>query len=88
MSVAQTMRDKLEAAFAPQSLEIVNQSAAHAGHSGDDGSGETHFFIRITSDRFRGLSRIQSQRLVHGALADELAGPVHALALRISAPDV
>jgi BolA protein len=90
MSVAARMREKLTSAFAPVSLEIEDQSARHAGHAGavraDGSRGETHFHIRMVSAHFEGLSRVERQRRVHAALEDELAGPVHALSLTLSAP--
>ena len=73
----------------PVELEIVNESAAHRGHSAyKDASkiGESHFFIRIVSPKFVGLSTLAQHRLVYEALSEELAGPVHALALETQAP--
>jgi BolA protein len=90
MSVSARMREKLTAAFAPEALEIEDQSARHSGHAGatrSDGSqGETHFHVRLVSSAFEGLSRVERQRRVHAALKDELAGPVHALSLTLLAP--
>jgi BolA family transcriptional regulator, general stress-responsive regulator len=85
--VAARMRSKLEAALMPSLLEIDDDSAKHAGHAGARPGGESHFSVRIVSAVFAGKSRVDRQRLVHGVLADELAGPVHALALRLKAPD-
>ena len=90
MRVADSMRQKLTAAFAPQSLDVVDESHRHAGHAGatrDDGSqGETHFHIRLVSASFEDVSRVERQRRVHAALKDELAGPVHALSLTLLTP--
>ena len=86
-SVAERIRRKLTLALSPQSLEIVDESARHAGHAGSRPGGETHFRVEIVAAAFEGLSRIDRQRLVHGALAEELAGPVHALGLTTLAPD-
>ena len=90
MRVAAAIRDKLTAAFAPVALEVRDESARHAGHSGatrDDGSrGETHFHVRIVSAAFEQVSRVERQRLVYAALKDELAGPVHALSLSALTP--
>jgi BolA family transcriptional regulator, general stress-responsive regulator len=91
------MRAKLEAAFAPSRLDIIDDSARHAGHAGARahaaknggsaiGSGETHFEIVIESASFSGLNRVARQRLVYDVLAAELAGPVHALSLQANAP--
>ena len=85
-SVAQRMRAKLETALAPALLEIADDSAKHAGHAGAREGGESHFSMAIVSASFAGKSRVDRQRLVHALLADELAGPVHALALKLRAP--
>jgi BolA protein len=90
MQVADSIRRKLTAAFAPQDLEVVDESGCHAGHGGatrDDGSqGETHFHVRLVSEAFDGVSRVERQRRVYAALADEMKGPVHALSLTLLAP--
>jgi BolA protein len=90
MRVSDSIRLKLTAAFAPQSLEVVDESHRHAGHAGatrDDGSqGETHFHVRMVSAAFDGVSRVERQRRVYAALADELKGPVHALSLSALTP--
>jgi BolA protein len=90
MTVAETMRDKLTAAFAPTLLDVADESARHAGHGGatrSDGSvGETHFHVRLVSAAFEGVSRVERQRRVHAALAEELRGPVHALSLALLTP--
>ena len=90
MRVTDHIRQKLTAAFTPQSLEVVDESHRHAGHAGatrDDGSqGETHFHVRLVSAAFEGVSRVERQRRVYAALSDELKGPVHALSLTLLAP--
>lgn len=95
MSVEETIRVKLTAAFQPVSLTIENDSARHAGHAhlthhlarGPGAvTGETHFNVTIVADAFKGLSRVAAQRLVYAALKDELAGPVHALSVKASGP--
>ncbi|MCA3692864.1 MAG: BolA family transcriptional regulator [Aquidulcibacter sp.] len=91
------MRKKLTEAFAPLVLEILDESASHAGHAGAavhaakqggsaTGTGETHFHVTIVSAAFTGLNRVERQRAVYQVLAEELAGPVHALALKANAP--
>ncbi|WP_200922084.1 BolA family protein [Novosphingobium sp. Leaf2] len=80
------MRQLLTAAFAPTSLDVINDSATHRGHSGDDGSGESHFTIVIESDRFAGMARLQRQRHVNAALGDIPGKRVHALAIKARAP--
>jgi BolA protein len=86
MNVQATIRNKLKAAFSPAELEIINESHLHSGHLGSPGTGESHFRVRIVSEAFRGLSRVECHRKVNDVLAEELAGPVHALALATSAP--
>lgn len=87
MSVAQTIEQKLRAAFAPSELSVEDESAKHAGHSGARPEGETHFRVRIVSDAFAGLSRVERQRRVYAALESEMKTRVHALALVTLAPD-
>lgn len=94
MSIQQSIEDKLTQAFAPQRLVIMNESAQHAGHhhvdsdhhSEFDGTGETHFRVRIVSEAFAGMSRIERHRAVNDLLADELKAGVHALAIEPAAP--
>ncbi|MGB7409446.1 MAG: BolA family protein [Pontixanthobacter sp.] len=85
MSIAEEMETLLRGAFAPTRLEIVNDSASHSGHSGDDGSGESHFTILIESAHFDGVTRLNRQRMVNGALGDIPGDRVHALAIKASA---
>jgi BolA protein len=82
MSVAETIRQKLSRSFKIERLEIEDQSYLHRGHAGAPAGGESHFRVTIVSADFDGESRVSRQRLVYGALKDELAGPVHALALK------
>jgi BolA family transcriptional regulator, general stress-responsive regulator len=86
MSIAEAMKTKLTDAFAPDRLEIVDESHRHEGHAGHDGRGESHFRVAIVSRRFEGCSRVNRQRLVHQVLADELRERVHALALNLKSP--
>ena len=76
----------LTAAFAPTHLEVINDSAKHRGHSGDDGSGDSHFTVAIESAAFAGKSRLERQRMVNAALGDIPGNRVHALAVRAFAP--
>lgn len=87
MSVKEHMRDKLNAALAPSVLEIVDESSKHAGHMGARPEGETHFRMTIVATAFEGLNRVARQRRIHEVLAEELAGPVHALSLRTLTPE-
>ncbi|MFP4520468.1 MAG: BolA family protein [Oceanicaulis sp.] len=84
--VKQRLEDKLTAAFSPQVLEITDDSAAHAGHAGARPGGESHFTVTITAEAFAGKSRLDRHRMVNAALAEELAGPVHALVVKARAP--
>jgi BolA protein len=84
--VAEAIRRKLDAAFAPQKLDVVDESDKHAGHSGARVGGESHFSVSITADAFTGAPRIQRQRKIYGVLDEELAGPVHALSVKAMAP--
>ena len=94
MSMQTAMEKKLRDAFAPERLAVVNERHLHAGHhhveSGHhatfDGTGETHFRIRIVSPAFAGMSRIDRHRAVNLALADELKAGLHALAIEPAAP--
>lgn len=85
-SVAREMEEKLRDEFAPSRLEIVNDSAKHAGHSGDDGSGESHFTVVIEAAAFADMTRLARQRAVIAALGDMVGDRVHAVAIRASAP--
>lgn len=82
MSVENEIRQRLEAAFAPSRLDVVNESHKHAGHSGDDGTGESHFAVLIRADVFAPMGRVQRHRAVQKALGD-INTRVHALALDI-----
>ena len=85
-SVASEIAARLTSALDPTHLEVVNDSHQHAGHLGDDGTGESHFTVVVESPAFAGVSRVQRQRLVNQALADLLASRIHALAIRARAP--
>ena len=85
-AMAEVMRSKLEAAFAPERLEVVDDSAKHAGHAGARPGGESHFTVTVVSAAFAGLGRVERQRRVNAALREELAGPVHALSIKALAP--
>jgi BolA protein len=86
MTMAEIIRSKLTAAFAPAEIAIEDESARHAGHAGARPEGETHFRLRITSDAFAGLSRVERQRRIYHVLRDELRDRVHALTLDVRAP--
>ncbi len=94
MSIQQSIETKLNAAFAPERLAVINESHLHAGHhhveSGHhatfDGTGETHFRVRIVSDKFTGMNRIDRHRAVNDLLTPELKAGLHALAIEPAAP--
>ena len=87
MSVVETIRAKLQAAFSPSELTVEDESAKHAGHTGARPGGETHFNVRVVSETFVGQSRVERQRRVYAALADELKpNGIHALALTTLTP--
>ncbi len=80
------MEAMLAAAFPGAVIAVTNDSASHHGHSGDDGSGESHFTVRIESAGFAGVSRLQRQRMVNAALGDLPGQRVHAMAIKAVAP--
>ena len=80
------IRDRLDEAFTPETLEVVDDSARHAGHAGAAPGGETHYNVTIVSQAFEGLSRVQIQRAIHLVLASEFESGLHALSLKASAP--
>ena len=84
--IAHEIERLLTAALTPTKLAVINDSASHSGHSGDDGSGESHFTIQIESAAFTGVSRLERQRMVNRALGDIPGGRVHALAIKARAP--
>ena len=83
--VAREIEELLTAAFAPTELAVINDSAKHSGHMGDDGSGESHFTVEITSAAFAGVWRVMRQRMVNKALGDIPGQRVHALAIKAKA---
>lgn len=78
--------DKLQAAFAPTHLDVVDESHLHAGHAGAK-SGAGHFRVEIVSERFAGVGRLERQRLVFDALESEMGPEIHALSMKTFAPD-
>jgi BolA protein len=83
LRVAEEIEARLRDAFAPDRLEVVNESHRHKGHAGDDGSGETHFRVAIRAPVFAPMTRIARHRAIHGALGGDLVGRIHALALDV-----
>jgi len=85
MSVKQTIEQKLQAAFKPSHLEVIDESHLHAGHAGHRESGESHFRVRMTSAALKGKLRLAQHRAVNEVLAHEINHPIHALALELKA---
>jgi BolA protein len=86
MTMKTRIEEKLTAAFAPQQLDVIDESHRHEGHAGHRPGGETHFRVHIVSEAFRGKNRIERHRMVNQTLSGELAERVHALAIHASAP--
>lgn len=84
MPVEEEIRQKLEAAFQPRALTVVDESEKHRGHAGWREGGETHFRVSIAAQAFEDMSRLARHRAVHEALGPELIGRIHALALEIT----
>ena len=85
-AIIDAIRYKLTTAFEPTRLEVEDDSARHHGHAGATPGGESHFNVTIESAAFQGTPLVARQRMVYRALADELAGPVHALSVKALAP--
>jgi BolA protein len=83
----QRIARKLTDALAPIFLEIIDDSAHHAGHAGHDPKGETHFTVEIVSAAFAKLGQVERHRLVYSALSQEMQERVHALSLKTLSPD-
>ena len=86
MRVAPVMQKKLEDGLGPTRLVVTDDSHRHAGHAGHNADGESHFSIVVVAEAFAGKSRVERHRMVNALLAEELAGPVHALALTTLTP--
>jgi BolA protein len=86
MRTVDVLTKKLNDTFAPQSLNVVDESHHHEGHAGARPGGQTHFRVYIVSDAFKGKTRIDRHRMINQALADDLAAGVHALAIHATAP--
>jgi BolA protein len=80
MSVEGEIRQRLAASFAASELAVMNESHKHAGHAGDDGTGESHFAVRLRAPELAPLSRVERHRAVHQALGP-LTTRIHALSL-------
>jgi len=85
-AVERAMRERL-AALAPVALELVDESAAHAGHAGARPSGGSHWQLTIVSEAFRGKNAVARHRMVYEALGDLMKREIHALRIEASAPE-
>lgn len=83
MKMEAKIREALERVFQPEILEVINESSQHAGHAGDDGTGESHFRVRLKTAEFASMSRVARHRAVHTALGP-ITEEIHALALELS----
>jgi BolA protein len=86
MSMEETIKTKLTEGLNPQILRVENQSRLHAGHAGDDGSGESHFHVEIVADAFKNQSKVACHRMVHEILKNEMKSRIHALSIHARAP--
>jgi BolA protein len=84
--VGKSLEAKLRAAFAPISLQVIDESLQHQGHAGARPDGESHFRVKIVAAAFKGKSRVEQHRMINQVLALELNERVHALAIEASAP--
>ena len=85
-TIQHTITNKLREAFAPESLDVTDESHLHEGHAGHAPGGQTHFRVYIVSPAFQGKSRIERHRMINATLSSELAGSVHALAIHAKSP--
>lgn len=87
MRVSNAIESKLTQALNPEHLEVIDNSAKHAGHAGARPGGESHFAVIVVADAFEGKNRVQRQRMVYDALNTEMASDIHALELKTLTPD-
>ena len=87
LNVEEIIKNKLQEAFQPNQLEVRNVSHQHSDHASSPGTGESHFEVEMTSAQFEGMSKVARQRAVYGVLREEMAGPIHALALKTRSPE-
>lgn len=87
MSVRARIETKLTEALSPTRIEVLDESHLHAGHAGARPEGETHFRVRVVSAAFSGVGRVERHRRINALLAEELSGPVHALAIDARSPE-
>ncbi len=83
MSITEQIRQRLEAAFAPEELQVVDDSESHRGHAGFREGGESHFIVTIRAPAFAQMSRLERHRAVHAAIGPDLVGRIHALGIDV-----
>lgn len=83
MPIRDQIHARLQAALSPVRLEVINESHLHAGHAGDDGSGESHFRVVISAPALATQSRVARHRAIHAAIGPDLIARIHALALEV-----
>jgi len=83
--ISDYLEEKLQEAFSPATLEVINESHLHAGHAGDNGTGESHFRIKIVADAFIGMSRLERHRAINAIAQPKLDEGLHALAVEVKA---
>jgi len=82
-AVAEYLQEKLTEAFSPVSLEVINESHLHSGHAGDNGTGESHFRIKIVADAFNGMNRVQRHRAINAIVQPKIEEGLHACAIDV-----
>ena len=87
MSVSKTIHSKISDRLPSSRVEVIDESHLHVGHAGAREGGQSHFRLRVVCDQFEGLSRVARQRMINDILREELAGPIHALAMKPLTPD-
>lgn len=86
MRVANVIRQRLARQLAPAGLELIDDSARHAGHAGARPEGESHFRVTIVAEVFAGVNRVERQRMVYAALGDLMQTDIHALSITALTP--
>ena len=87
MRIQSAIKEKITAALSPASLEVIDDSASHAGHAGANPAGESHFKVIVVSDQFEGKNRVERQRMVYDVLKDEMSSHIHALEIKALTPE-
>ena len=83
MALSELIRGRLDAAFAPRALDVVDESESHRGHAGFREGGESHFRVTMRAEALGEMSRLERHRAVHAAIGPEIVGRIHALALDV-----